>query len=212
MDYNPDVAIIREIFDGAHELFESELERAFDHGCETIVIEPCRLGEETARWIVIGDYLRRISILTGVSSIVTGLFSSSFSSTLHYSLLTTSLSFSGLHTLSWQSDICSSYRVEPNPEAVLSRIQNRSESGDNVSLVTSTEGYNMFTATGEKGNDRPKPRLVILTRMQDSDVRRSNLIKAAVGLLAIAVSMFKMFRSTIGLPSSSNFLRFSSVF
>ena len=46
-----DVAIIRELYQGSQdqERFEVELERALDARCHTIVIEPARLGDETAR-------------------------------------------------------------------------------------------------------------------------------------------------------------------
>ena len=48
-----DVAIIRELYQGSQdqERFEVELERALDARCHTIVIEPARLGDETARFV-----------------------------------------------------------------------------------------------------------------------------------------------------------------
>src|SRR5438034_621621 len=69
------IAIIREIYDGenAHETFENELERALDACCVTIVIEPTKLGEETARWIAVGNCLHKTAVLSGFGSIVSGL-------------------------------------------------------------------------------------------------------------------------------------------
>ena len=69
-----DVAVIREIYDGenAQELFEIELERALQAGCHTIVIEPGLLGDETGRWIKVGNFLHKSSILSGFCAIVTG--------------------------------------------------------------------------------------------------------------------------------------------
>lgn len=63
--------VIREIYDNenSQELFEQELERALDARCRIIVIEPNRLGDETARWIKVGNCLHKTAVLSGVSSV-----------------------------------------------------------------------------------------------------------------------------------------------
>lgn len=68
------VAIIREVYDtdNAHETFELELERALEAGCSIIVVEPSRLGDETARWIAVGNCLHKTAILSGIGAITTG--------------------------------------------------------------------------------------------------------------------------------------------
>lgn len=68
------VAIIREVYDtdNAHETFELELERALEAGCNIIVVEPSRLGDETARWIAVGNCLHKTAILSGIGAIATG--------------------------------------------------------------------------------------------------------------------------------------------
>ena len=65
------VTIIREIYDSEHpeETFERELDRALEAGFEAIIIEPARLGDETARWIWVGNCLHKCAVLFGVSSI-----------------------------------------------------------------------------------------------------------------------------------------------
>ncbi|RVE48174.1 hypothetical protein evm_007234 [Chilo suppressalis] len=65
------VAIIREVYDSenAHIKFEMELERALEAGVRVIVIEPEPLGEETARWIYVGNLLHKISVYSGLCSI-----------------------------------------------------------------------------------------------------------------------------------------------
>ncbi|KAH9493712.1 Transmembrane protein 11, mitochondrial [Dermatophagoides farinae] len=144
-EFGQEMIVIREIFDGAHELFENELERAFEFGCPTIVIEPCRLGDETARWIWFGEYLTRYSIVTGVGSIVTGLLwpDRIF---VQSALLGTALLAHGIHLVSWQQDICSNYRVESDPEQYLQLMatqqqQTKYSEIDTVSLVTSTQEF-----------------------------------------------------------------------
>ncbi|OTF70209.1 hypothetical protein BLA29_000590 [Euroglyphus maynei] len=143
-EFGQEMIVIREIFDGAHELFENELERAFEFGCSIIVIEPCRLGEETARWIWFGEYLTRYSIITGIGSIITGLLwpNRIF---IQSALIGTALLAHGIHIVSWQQDICSNYRVESDPEQYLrlmaTQQQTKYSEIDTVSLVTSTQEF-----------------------------------------------------------------------
>lgn len=194
LEYGSDLVIIREIFDGAHDLFENELEHALDIGCQTIVIEPCRLGEETARWIAFGDVLARTSIFTGLGSVVSGLLWPD-RPLAQFSLLATSLLTNSVHTLSWQSDICSSYKVDRSPDAWDKLVADAKtpQYSDSVSLVTSTDYlHNMSTNNGRK--DKASP--VILCRRPDGEIRRSNWFKAAVSLLAFAFSMFRLIKTT----------------
>lgn len=73
------VAIIREVYDSenAHIKFEMELERALEAGVSVIVIEPEPLGEETARWIYVGNLVHKVSVYSGLCGIASG--------KLHYS-------------------------------------------------------------------------------------------------------------------------------
>lgn len=68
------VAIIREVYDSenAHIKFEMELERALEAGVSVIVIEPEPLGEETARWIYVGNLLHEVAVYSGLCSIASG--------------------------------------------------------------------------------------------------------------------------------------------
>lgn len=69
------VVIIREVYDSenANETFEYELERALESECSLIVIEPSKLGDETSRWIAVGNCLHKTAALSGLAAIVTGL-------------------------------------------------------------------------------------------------------------------------------------------
>lgn len=71
MPTNPKTAIIKEVYDGDNspEVFEQELEKALDNDCEIIIIEPARLGDETAHWIKFGNVLHKIAVYSGISSI-----------------------------------------------------------------------------------------------------------------------------------------------
>lgn len=49
-----------------------ELERALEAGVSVIVIEPEPLGEETVRWIFVGNILHKTAVFSGLCSIIAG--------------------------------------------------------------------------------------------------------------------------------------------
>nr|KAF7430070.1 hypothetical protein H0235_006468 [Vespula pensylvanica] len=121
-DDNSKVAIIREVYDSenAHETFEYELERALESECTLIIIEPSKLGDETSRWITVGNCLHKTATLSGLTAITTGLSTSLYRNCLIWgdrpyicgTLGFVSLITCGLYTLSWQFDPCCQYQVE----------------------------------------------------------------------------------------------------
>ena len=66
--------MIREVYDNdnSEEMFLMELERAFQVGCRSIVIEPTDLAKETARWIKAGSFIKKVSVGSGVTALVVG--------------------------------------------------------------------------------------------------------------------------------------------
>uniref|UniRef100_A0A1B6CYV5 Transmembrane protein 11 n=1 Tax=Clastoptera arizonana TaxID=38151 RepID=A0A1B6CYV5_9HEMI len=118
-DNMTDIAIIREVYDGenSHEVFGEELERALEACCKLIVIEPSRLGDETARWIAVGNCLHKTAVLSGVSAIAMGLVVAQ--RPLSYMpLAVTSLFCTGLYTVSWQFDPCVQYQVNTDSQTL----------------------------------------------------------------------------------------------
>jgi len=69
-----DVTIIQEVYDSenANEKFEIQLETALDSGVKIIVVEPSRLGDETARWIACGNCLQKTALLSGLGVFCSG--------------------------------------------------------------------------------------------------------------------------------------------
>lgn len=49
-----------------------ELERALDAKCAVIVIEPTQLGDETARWISVGNCLHKTAVISGFGALLSG--------------------------------------------------------------------------------------------------------------------------------------------
>lgn len=117
--YPSDIAIIREVYDSenAHEAFGEELERALEAGCKIIIVEPSRLGDETARWISVGNCLHKTAVISGLGAIFTGLVW--FDRPAVYTpLAITSLFCTGLYTVSWQFDPCCQYQVNTDPQSL----------------------------------------------------------------------------------------------
>ncbi|XP_076674144.1 transmembrane protein Pmi isoform X1 [Andrena cerasifolii] len=112
-DDSSNVAIIREVYDNenAHETFEYELERALESECSLIVIEPSKLGDETSRWIAVGNCLHKTAALAGLTAITTGLLWGD-RPYICGSLGFISVISCGLYTVSWQFDPCCQYQVE----------------------------------------------------------------------------------------------------
>lgn len=126
------VAVIQEVYDGefSQQYFVLELERALDAECEIIVIEPTQLGDETARWISVGNYLHKIAVVSGFGAIAAGNFLLILLLLCYTNLFVIfvgllwpdnplicaplgafSLLCTGLYTASWQFDNCVKYQV-----------------------------------------------------------------------------------------------------
>lgn len=110
MYFRPEYFIIREVYeqDGIED-FENELDQALDVETETIIIEPVQLGLETARWISLGNFLHKTSVICGLSTLCL-----SRSTKLQYLLPLGATSFvcAGVYMISWQFDPCCKYQVE----------------------------------------------------------------------------------------------------
>ena len=65
--------VIREVYENglASEFFALQLDYALDAGAPVIVIEPSRLGRETAQWLAIGAGLRHAALSACALSLLT---------------------------------------------------------------------------------------------------------------------------------------------
>ncbi|XP_069462937.1 transmembrane protein 11, mitochondrial-like isoform X3 [Ambystoma mexicanum] len=104
-----DFFVIHEIYDGdfTQAEFEAQLEAALEHQYRYIVIEPARLGDETARWIAVGNCLHRTSMLTGAVCLLSPLsLPPDFSHYLGLPAGAVSVACAALYGVSWQFDPC----------------------------------------------------------------------------------------------------------
>jgi len=105
--------VIREVYENglASEFFALQLDYALDAGAQVIVIEPSRLGRETAQWLAIGTGLRHSALSAWLLSL--------FAAALRYDGTSLFCAAAGsamatMYAVSWRPDPCSGYRVERN--------------------------------------------------------------------------------------------------
>lgn len=119
-----DCYIVHEIYNGenAQDQFEYELEMALEAQYKYIVIEPTRIGDETARWITVGNCLHKTAVLSGTACLLTPLsLPSEFSRYVALPAGALSVACSALYGISWQFDPCCKYQVEYDSQK-LSRL------------------------------------------------------------------------------------------
>lgn len=107
--------IVHEIYNGenAQEQFEYELEQALEAQYPYIVIEPTRIGDETARWVAVGNCLHKTAVLAGSVCLLTPLaMPADYSRYVALPAGALSLACAALYGISWQFDPCCKYQVE----------------------------------------------------------------------------------------------------
>ncbi|XP_056662403.1 transmembrane protein 11, mitochondrial isoform X2 [Monodelphis domestica] len=107
--------IVHEIYNGenAQDQFEYELEQALEAQYKYIVIEPTRIGDETARWITVGNCLHKTAVLAGSACLFTPLaLPLDYSHYISLPAGVLSMACCTLYGISWQFDPCCKYQVE----------------------------------------------------------------------------------------------------
>ncbi|KAG7243691.1 hypothetical protein INR49_011248 [Caranx melampygus] len=119
-----DCYIVHEIYNGenAQDQFEYELEQALEAQYKYIVIEPTRIGDETARWITVGNCLHKTAVLSGAACLLTPLsLPAEYSRYVALPAGALSVACAALYGISWQFDPCCKYQVEYDSQK-LSRL------------------------------------------------------------------------------------------
>nr|XP_002121257.1 transmembrane protein 11, mitochondrial [Ciona intestinalis] len=147
MDLVETTRVIREIYNEGNpqEKFEYELECALEAKVDYIVIEPTKLGEETSRWVRVGNCLHKTSVISGLLSLV---LPRVFPETpvdleLIVGIPTAVLSVActALYGISWQFDPCCKYQVTVNSRELSKlNVQNLTNSSP-VVLVRRDDKY-----------------------------------------------------------------------
>ncbi|XP_067646264.1 transmembrane protein 11 homolog, mitochondrial isoform X1 [Eurosta solidaginis] len=120
----PTFRIIREVYEStnAHERFEAELDKALEAKVDYIIIEPPRLGDETGRWITVGNCLHKTAVVSGLASFISSLIWRD-RPIIAAPICAVSLFCTGLYTVSWNYDPCCQYQVfVESDEEILSKL------------------------------------------------------------------------------------------
>ncbi len=92
---------------------ECELDAALESGCKLIVIEPVGLGDRAIRWIRVGNFLHKSTVLSSLGVLVVGPYLSP--KTTLWSVVPLGV-FGVLcacvYDFSWQFDPCCKYQVD----------------------------------------------------------------------------------------------------
>ena len=127
---------MREIYDSdeSQERFAEELERALEASRSMIIIEPYKLGEETARWIQCGNLLHKASVLSGAACLSTPLLTNTLS-VVYLPCGVTSVFCALFYGLSWAGDPCCKYQIDYEGHALARIPAQRLGSGSPLVLV-----------------------------------------------------------------------------
>lgn len=161
------MSVIREIYNGvdALELFENELDRALESGCDVIVIEPERLGEDTARWIGLGDCLHSTVLVTGSGSVISSVLWEE-KPYIYCPLTGLGLFCAAFYNCSWKKDPCAMYRTASAAE--------KAERTDSMAPDACKH--------------------TVLIRRMDSESGHRSFIQSAVAFISITFSVWKLYK------------------
>lgn len=87
------------------------MEKALVARINYIIVEPARLGDETARWITVGNCLHKTAVISGLASIVSVSLWPDRLAICAAPLCAISVFCTGLYTVSWNYDPCVQYQV-----------------------------------------------------------------------------------------------------
>lgn len=151
----------------AQAVFENELEHALESGCDMIVIEPERLGEETVRWIKLGDCLSSTAVMTGSTGVASSLLWED-KPYIYCPLTGLSVFCAAFYRFSWKEDPCSAYRPARNDEQDVQR------KAENIS-----------------GSHK---RVVLVKKDPICEADTRSIIHSAIAVIAMTISVWKLYR------------------
>ena len=146
-DQSGGYVIIHEIYDSeyAQEQFEADLERALESQCGMIVIEPTKIGDETARWIQVGNCLHKTAVISGLGCLsCTFALPRVFRGPFCIILGSISIFCTAIYSVSWQFDPCCKYQVEYDTKKLAQLPVDLLTSSSPVVLVRQDDKYRKY--------------------------------------------------------------------
>ena len=92
---------------------ECQFEEALEREYALIIIEPVGLGNDSIRWIKVGNFLHKMAVIASITTLTTTPFMPTriaLFTTVPLGLLSVSCTI--LYCVSWQSDPCCKYQVD----------------------------------------------------------------------------------------------------
>ncbi len=118
--------------------FENALEQEFT----LIVVEPVGLGNESIRWIKVGNFLHKSAVITSIMTLcVSPLISTHISLFTTFPLGIMGISSAVLYNISWQYDPCCKYQVDYRGKEVTRIPSHDIHSPSPVVLVRRNDKY-----------------------------------------------------------------------
>jgi len=130
----PKYTVIHDLYKAGNsysdEILEEQLETALESQIQHIIIEPQQIGDETTKWIQVGNFLHKSSVLSGLLCLTSPLiFPYKYQVYITVPLSSINLLCTTLYDMSWQYDPCCKYQVESNTRKLeILQMQSLSES------------------------------------------------------------------------------------
>lgn len=101
--------------DYALNILEEQLENALESQINYIIIEPPTIGDETSKWIQVGNFLHKASVISGILGLISPLIlPKRLKLYIIVPLYSVNLMCSVVYNTSWQYDPCCKYQIEQN--------------------------------------------------------------------------------------------------
>jgi len=120
IDLKPKYIIIRDLTSNDQQsvqILEEQLENAYESCTQHIIIEPVSVGNLVTKWITVGNFLHKTSVISGAVCMLTPLFCpKKYRYYMTMPLCSMNLFCMTLYNFSWRKDPCCKYQVEGNME------------------------------------------------------------------------------------------------
>lgn len=124
------------------ELYDTELEFALNQQYPMIMIEPKVLGDQISKWIRVGNFIHKSSVLCSLGCLASPLFLPPNNRTIvSMTLGGTSLLLTALYDISWQFDPSCKYQVEYDSHNLVKVPLERLTSPSPIVLVYKDDKY-----------------------------------------------------------------------
>uniref|UniRef100_A0A7M5XE38 Uncharacterized protein n=1 Tax=Clytia hemisphaerica TaxID=252671 RepID=A0A7M5XE38_9CNID len=121
LDGNIKFAVIRDLYNTKDEsdkqftrrILEEQLESSLESQLSYIIVEPKGIGDETIKWIAVGNFLHKSAVLSGLTCLLLPIITPKrFKMYVIVPLFSLNTLCTLLYNLSWQFDPCCKYQIE----------------------------------------------------------------------------------------------------